>query len=164
MGQLEIWLEGGRHRWVVNWRWRDGACSHFEEKKGRYCRPATWGESKERSSSREREDEDHIERTRLVIIPRLVHCRLFGTTAPIVVFQFGTTGYQSRALSHPPDDPAPRSVYCPPPRKALYGIQTRSRKRSIVARDRGREGGFFTQARARAVISMVCSAEYHADA
>ena len=32
VGKLEVWLEGGRHCRVVNWR-RDGACRHWEKKK-----------------------------------------------------------------------------------------------------------------------------------
>ena len=34
VGELEVWLEGGRHCWVVNWRRRDGACRHWEKRKG----------------------------------------------------------------------------------------------------------------------------------
>jgi len=134
MGQLEIWLEGGRHRWVVNRRRRDGACRHLGEKKGRNCRPATWGRSKERSS-REGEDVERIERTRLVIILRLVHCRLFGTTVPIVVVLIRnnrpsiTCTFPSTKRSRPP------ALFIVPRVVSMYGLETRSGQGTAVARE-----------------------------
>ena len=113
MGQLEIWPEGGRHCWVVNWRRGHRACRHLGERKEKYCRPATWGRSKETSSSREGG----------AWTPLSEHARYNISPGPLSLARNGPAHYcfpiSDTDHVHFPVRQRPRSVYCPPLLEAL---------------------------------------------